>query len=1302
MKKILVLGLCCGIVTAASAGTTSLTKNDSSDATHKINALAPAAAVKPMVEPVVAPQAKDGAQLATSQDPNRTDVVKEVFAAKVPTTSPTVDPSMSQEEAAELYMQLKHSGQAIPEWVTETAFPAAPFVARQGGDTPATAVAIPSLPYSDAGTTTGGTNAIGPYVNTSVLCTWNGYYSSTSTGSGLDVFYTLTLAAETTVEFSMCGSGYDSALGIFENVAGVPGTLVAGNDDSCGTQSYVLCTLPAGDYFVVVDGYGSGNGAYVLDVAVGIDPCDAYAATPATMPSVVSGDNTGLPSVIGGEGGDAGFEFTVVDGLYSFDACAPGTAYAVDLYLYDGSPCDGAALVASDTYFYCTAGGSTDAGYIEPIYLSAGTYQLLVSSTGTGEGLYEVALNVEVDPCDSYVPIAATVPSTVIGDNTGYPDIYSGDGGDAGYEFTLADGYYSFSACQPGTAYDVDLYLFLGSPCTGGTLVTSNTYYSCAEGTGTTAAVIAPLQLAAGDYTLLVTSTGTGEGAYEVVMAQETDPCDDYACVAVTLPVVDYVGNTTGATNIFGNTSGDNYFCFTADEDCDLEISLCGTPWDTYLRVFEGAGPCDGNTTTIATNDDNFTVCGSSASYILLPVTSGTNYIVLVEGYSANEGEYTLNIGCTAPCDPVVCDGTPEVEPNGDGASANTIACEDTVCGETSVVGGVRDLDYFELILANDAIVTATLDVDAFDGYLWFYDSDATTVIEFADDNLFCEDESLVTPCLPAGTYYVAVASANFTDFATANYGLTVSCEACEWIDPCDLAIALPCGTVDLFGSTLGMPNLAGNSAGDVLYTLDVPALSTVNITLCSASTNYDSYLRLYDICPTDPLAVQLFYDDDGPVCDVDSAPYEPSHIENAILDAGTYYVLVDGFSANEGDYGITVTCEEITCLPIDECTGTPEVEPNDGSGDPPVFGAVVCGETICGTTSTQGDTLRDIDIFELILTEDASVEVNADVEEFDAILQVISATCGDVVAGVDDFGFCEDETLTTDCLAAGTYYVLIAHNAFAGVDVPANYSLTVNCTPCTFVPPAFQACQDVSPIDGDWIFGVSEIDTDGLGSYLSRYDRFGGVEGSITAVDFVGLSLFNDGFGWSVCAEDPTPFQITFYEAGACGPGAFVAAFDAELTGVPTGDIYAGVYESLAFHFDLPTALPLTDGYIGIIGGGSPDCWFLWASSDTGADAESLLEDGLALTTEAFDLNYCLTFAAGCDAPNDVSISISGGNAVLNWTAVPGASSYNVYYALDGYGSYSYLATSLTNSATDSGATAAGRRNYKIVAVCD
>ena len=96
---------------------------------------------------------------------------------------------------------------------------------------------------------------------------YSGYYSSTSTGSAVDVWYWFESTGGC-YTVSLCGSGYDTVLALYDG----NGTPIATDDDECGLQSEITsyaagCWLPAGPILVAVDGYGSSKGDFTLCVS---------------------------------------------------------------------------------------------------------------------------------------------------------------------------------------------------------------------------------------------------------------------------------------------------------------------------------------------------------------------------------------------------------------------------------------------------------------------------------------------------------------------------------------------------------------------------------------------------------------------------------------------------------------------------------------------------------------------------------------------------------------------------------------------------------------------------------------------------------------------------------------------------------------------------------------------------------------------------------------------------------------------------------------------------------------------------
>lgn len=99
-------------------------------------------------------------------------------------------------------------------------------------------------------------------------------------------------------------------------------------------------------------------------------------------------------------------------------------------------------------------------------------------------------------------------------------------------------------------------------------------------------------------------------------------------------------GNTNSAcyTNTIGSTSKDVWYRVVLDP-CATTItaSLCtGTSFDSYLRLYAADG-----TTQLTSNDDG---CGSQSVITNFNIAGRDTVYVLVEGFSANVGAYTVNI----------------------------------------------------------------------------------------------------------------------------------------------------------------------------------------------------------------------------------------------------------------------------------------------------------------------------------------------------------------------------------------------------------------------------------------------------------------------------------------------------------------------------------------------------------------------------------------------------------------------------------------------------------------------------------
>jgi hypothetical protein len=117
-------------------------------------------------------------------------------------------------------------------------------------------------------------------------------------------------------------------------------------------------------------------------------------------------------------------------------------------------------------------------------------------------------------------------------------------------------------------------------------------------------------------------------------------------------------GDTSNAENLFGNPSKDKYFLFKPPADDAYTFSTCGSKFDTYLRIFttDGSGPHSVSTETqieehddtgefMCTYDDCSTDC--CLTVITVDMQEGQDYVVMLEGYDNENGEYRLQTSAT-------------------------------------------------------------------------------------------------------------------------------------------------------------------------------------------------------------------------------------------------------------------------------------------------------------------------------------------------------------------------------------------------------------------------------------------------------------------------------------------------------------------------------------------------------------------------------------------------------------------------------------------------------------------------------
>jgi hypothetical protein len=277
--------------------------------------------------------------------------------------------------------------------------------------------------------------------------------------------------------------------------------------------------------------------------------------------------------------------------------------------------------------------------------------------------------------------------------------------------------------------------------------------------------------------------------------------------------------------------------------------------------------------------------------------------------------------------------------------------------------------------------------------------------------------------------------------------------------DTIDTAVVITDIPYSTTGTTAGYTNdydevcpYTGSIAPDVVYAWNAPFSGYVEIFTCESA--YDTKLYVYENewTPGAPLACN---DDNG---DCPGPAYRSWITQMPVAAGNTYYVVVDGYGSDFGDYLFTMQEVEgpqpctVDCPPdaFDEnepdCYDGYVDETNSGCSWPYVFQYPGLNTYICGASGNHSDnTVRDMDWFEIVLEETKTIEycVCAD---FPPRIWIMAAPndCVDYYtyateAGETGFRLCMEHEL-----APGTWYFIVSTDGWINVPCGSEYVASI------------------------------------------------------------------------------------------------------------------------------------------------------------------------------------------------------------------------------------------------------------------
>jgi len=843
--------------------------------------------------------------------------------------------------------------------------------APTGGDTCADALEISALPFSDDGDSS-------VYANDLEFgdsqCPGEAYGKG---GASMDVVYTFTAPATGGYNINL-DSTFDAALYVVTDCADIANTCV-GAEENVGSNNTeeMLVSLEAGiTYLIIVDGYSSfsdNSGPYTLTVDLctpactatdgsamvcGDDQCGGVCGTCAATDvcndmgqceAAMVGDNCGNPHVV-----DA-FPFT-----YDGD-----TSAASNTMSYGDGVCDG------ETY-----GEGESANDNVFMYEAMSDTSLTVSLTpNTG---FDSALYVVTD-CGDVTNTCVGADEGIGAEEISFPAV-SGT-----TYYIVVDGYntnagqYTLDVTECETTCDTS-----GATCgddgCGGTCGECAVDEACSSG--------------------------------QCIMVGPGDTCDDPILVDAvpfthagdtTLKENDYdygSGVCAGDTSSAGGGSNDDVFAFAPDMDGSYTISL-DNDYDGAVYVVTDCTDVD--TSCVAGAE---AVGSSSPEVILTPLTSGTTYYIIVDGwsnFSNSSGTYTLNIDVCVP----TCDTTGAVcGDDGCGGTCGECVGVDENCLNGQCVGPDAPGDTCDNpVLVNDMPFSYTGDTSL-----------ASTNDSYEYGDGACEGETYGSGDSQKDNAIL------FIPAASGPYTITLDADF-------DSALYLVTDCADVDGSCIGAHETSGEE--ELLVSLDggTNYYIIVDGYGSSFSTYEGTYTLTIDTCITTCVS-------DGAVCGDDGCG-------GTCGDCGANENCIAGLCEAQGPGD---TCDDPIMV-----DGMPFTHSGDTSFSNNDYGYSTCPGG--GGTSFGGNGSND-DAYSFTPTETAEYTISF--AGFDGNLY-ITTDCSDIdntcLAGSETFGQSEEIVTTLD--AGTTYFIIVDGWANTINSGSGPYTLTITqaggCVPtCT------------------------------------------------------------------------------------------------------------------------------------------------------------------------------------------------------------------------------------------------------------
>ncbi|MGE4618459.1 MAG: dockerin type I repeat-containing protein [Planctomycetota bacterium] len=471
-----------------------------------------------------------------------------------------------------------------------------------------------------------------------------------------DTWYSYTATSTGTMDVSTCDTiNFDSDIAVYTGGCGAL-TQIACNGDgtACGGFTSLVSgvQVTAGtEYLIRVGGFnGAATGTGTMSITVGgggpgVENCtngtddDGDGLADCADPDCAANPACGGG---GGAGDDCIDAIVAVDGANAVD----NTAATTGVDPISDAECPGTFIgqFVNDLWYSYTAtsSGSMDVSTCDSITFDS---DIAVYTGGCGT-LTQIACNGDGTGCGAFTSLVSGVPVTA---GTEYLIRLGGWDGGTGVgtgtmTITVGGGGPATENCANGTDDDGDGLADCADPdCANDP--------ACSGGGG------------AGDDCIDAISVGDGATSFDTTaMADSASASDPSQC----------------AGTFLGDFVQDMWFSYTPAASGGLDVSLCGSSFDTDLAIYTGG--C-GTLTQIACSGDS---CALQSEVLGVPVTAGTPVLIRVGGWqagSAGAGTLTITSGGGGPVSENCTNGTDD---DGDGLAD----CADPDCANDPACSG--------------------------------------------------------------------------------------------------------------------------------------------------------------------------------------------------------------------------------------------------------------------------------------------------------------------------------------------------------------------------------------------------------------------------------------------------------------------------------------------------------------------------------------------------------------------------------------------------------------------------------------